>query len=41
MGSDGETVQKVDPSTVTVENGFVTKADGYTMKLIQRVVLKT
>ena len=30
-GSDGETVQKVDPSTVTVENGFVTKADGYTI----------
>ena len=30
-GSDGETVQKVDPSTVAVENGFVTRADGYTI----------
>ena len=31
MCSSDLTVQKVDPSTVTVENGFVTKADGYTI----------
>ena len=30
-GSDGKKMEKIDSSTVTIDNGVVTKADGYTI----------